>query len=137
LTTASELQIFLAILIHLGVLRGTSSKVLWWQVGNIVPEPMCRMKYIRFQQLKCYLHISNPSKSSMPSQQWWIKLEPLNSSIQKSSKECFLLFINVAIDEMMIHVLGCSAHTIKMPNKPINLGYKVLALCDAGYTYDW
>ena len=38
---------------------------------------------------------------------------------------------------MMICFLGRSVHTIKMPNKPIGLGYKVLALCDTGYTYDW
>jgi len=38
---------------------------------------------------------------------------------------------------MMIRFLGRSAHTIKMPNKPIGLGYKILALCDASYTYDW
>ena len=43
----------------------------------------------------------------------------------------------MAIDEIMIHFQGRSAHTIKIPNKPISLGYKVLALCDAGYTFDW
>ena len=31
--------------------------------------------------------------------------------------------------------LGRLVHDIKIPNQPIWLGYKVLALCDAGYIY--
>jgi len=38
---------------------------------------------------------------------------------------------------MMIRFQGRLAHTTKMLNKPISLEYKVLALCDAGYTFDW
>nr|AHE80947.1 putative transposase [Tuber indicum] len=125
-TTPSELRILLAILIHLGISRGASPKLFWRKVGGVVPEPMCRMRYIRFQQLKRYLHISEPSESPIPTQKF-----------EKPQKECFLPSTNVAVDEMMIRFLGRSAHTIKMPNKPISLGYKVLALCDAGYTYDW
>jgi len=136
-TTVPELRIFLAILIHLGLLGGASPRIFWRPVGGVVREPMSRMRYIRFQQLKRYLHISEPSKASIPAQEWWKKLEPLNSSLRKCSKNCFLPSTNVAIDEMMIRFQGRSAHTIKMPNKPISLGYKVLALCDAGYTFDW
>jgi len=36
----------------------------------------------------------------------------------------------------MIRLQGRSAHTSEMPNKPISLEYKVLALCDAGYIFD-
>ena len=136
-TTVPDLQISLAILIHLGLLSGTSPKIFWRPVGGVVCEPMSRMRYIRFQQLKCYLHISEPSRSSIPAHEWWKKLEPLNSSLRKCSKDCFLPSTNVAIDKRMIRFQGRSAHTIKMPNKPISLGYKVLALCDAGYTFDW
>jgi len=136
-TTVPELQIFLAILIHLGLLRGASPRIFWRPVGGVVHVPMSRMRYIRFQQLKRYLHISEPSKASIPAQEWWKKLEPLNSSLRKCSKDGFLQSTNVAIDEMMIRFQGRSAYTNKMPNKPISLGYKILALCDAGYTFDW
>jgi hypothetical protein len=36
---------------------------------------------------------------------------------------------------MMIRFFGRSKHTFKAPNKPIKEGYKVFALCEAGYTY--
>jgi len=68
--------------------------------------------------------------------QWWKKPEPLNSIIGNPAKKCFLPSINVAIDQMMIQFLGRSALSIKIPNKPIGLGYKVPAVCDAGYAYD-
>lgn len=37
----------------------------------------------------------------------------------------------------MVKFKGRSAHTVRIPSKPIPVGYKVLALCDAGYTIDW
>jgi len=36
---------------------------------------------------------------------------------------------------MIAHLSGHSAHTIRMKNKPTPDGYKILSLCDAGYTY--
>ena len=32
---------------------------------------------------------------------------------------------------------GRSEHTVRIPSKPISEGYKILALCDAGYTLNW
>ena len=37
----------------------------------------------------------------------------------------------------MIRFGGRSYHTYRMPSKPITEGYKVFALCDVGYTYNW
>jgi len=113
-----------------------SPKLFWRQMNGVLPEPMMWMSYTRFQELKCYLHISEPSELSFQWKYWWKKLESLNSSLRDRAKVCFLSSTNVAIDEM-IRFLGRSAHTIKMPNKPIGLDYKVLAVCNASYTYDW
>jgi len=136
-TCPSELLVYFAILIYMGLSKAASPKLSWRRINGTLSEPMMQMSYTRFQQLKRYFHISEPSKSPIPRKEWWKKLEPLNSSIQDQAKKCFLSSTNVAIDEMMIRFLGRSAHTIKMPNKPIGLGYKVLAVCDAAYTYDW
>ena len=38
---------------------------------------------------------------------------------------------------MMVLFCGRSSHTVKMPNKPISQGYKIYALCDHGYTYNF
>ena len=133
---SSELLVYYTILIYLCLSKAASPKLFWWRINGNLTEPMMHMSYTRFQQLKRYFHISEPSESPFEQKEWWKKLEPLNSSIRDQAKKCFLPSTNVAIDEMMIRFLGRSAHTIKMPNKPICLGYKVLAVCDAGYTYD-
>ncbi len=36
---------------------------------------------------------------------------------------------------MIAKFSGRSAHTIRIKNKPIPEGYKILSLCDAGYIY--
>ena len=52
---------------------------------------------------------------------------------------CFyILLMNVTVDEMMIQFGGCSYHTYYMPSKPTTKRYyKVFALGDIGYTYNW
>ena len=136
-TCSSELLVYFAMLIYMGLSKAASPKLFWRRINGILPEPMMQMSYTRFQQLKRYFHISEPSELPIQRKEWWKKLEPLNSSLRDLAKECYLPATNVAIDEMMIRFLGRSAHTIKMPNKPIGLGYKVFAVCNAGYTYDW
>ncbi|CAG8511819.1 6319_t:CDS:1, partial [Dentiscutata erythropus] len=42
---------------------------------------------------------------------------------------------NVAIDKMMIRFSGRSKHTFRIKNKPISEGYKIISLCEKGYTY--
>jgi hypothetical protein len=41
----------------------------------------------------------------------------------------------VSIDEMIARFSGRSTHTVRIKNKPTPEGYKILSLCDAGYTY--
>jgi len=36
---------------------------------------------------------------------------------------------------MIVRCFSRSTHTIKAPNKPIKEGYRIYALCEAGYTY--
>jgi hypothetical protein len=38
---------------------------------------------------------------------------------------------------MMVPFSGRSQHTLKMKNKPISEGFKVWALCDHGYLWDF
>jgi hypothetical protein len=45
--------------------------------------------------------------------------------------------VNVSVDEMIILFFGRSKHTFKTPDKPIKEGYKIFALCEAGYTYNF
>lgn len=38
---------------------------------------------------------------------------------------------------MIVRFFGRSKHTFKASNKPIKEGYKIFALCEAGYTYNF
>ena len=41
------------------------------------------------------------------------------------------------MDEIMVNFMGRSMHTIRMPGKPIPVGYKILAISDSSYTLNW
>ena len=73
----------------------------------------------------------SPEKSN----QWWYKLEPIASEFRTLYTQYWIPGINLSIDEMMVQCFGRSQHTFKAPNKPIKEGYKIFALCEAGYTY--
>ena len=44
---------------------------------------------------------------------------------------------NLAVNENMILYLEHTQHTIKAPHKPIKQGYKIWALEDLGYIFNW
>lgn len=64
---------------------------------------------------------------------WWYKLEPLISTFRENCKSHWIPSSNVSVDEMMIRCHGRSIHIVRMPNKPIQQGYKMGALCERGY----
>ena len=41
------------------------------------------------------------------------------------------------MDEIMVSFSSRSFHTLRIPSKPIPIGYKVISLCSMGYTIDW
>ena len=63
------------------------------------------------------------------------KLEPLASHIRNISKKLYIPASDVAVDKMIVWFSGRSAHTFRIKNKPTPEGYKILSLCDLGYTY--
>src|ERR1700722_2366511 len=83
------------------------------------------MTFFRFKQIKQYLHMSPPITT-----RWYMKLEPLASQLCTK-------FQNVSFDEMMVPFSRRSKHTLKMKNKPISEGFKIWALCDYGYLWDF
>ena len=128
-----ELLIFLAILIYMGLYPSNGIEELWNQdptgpIHQIAKE----MTLIRFQQIKRYLHIS---KSQDNNSLYYSKVEPLLSHIRQTSKKLYIPSMNVSVDEMMVRFSGRSIHTIRIRGKPTPEGYKILALCDHGYTY--
>ena len=66
---------------------------------------------------------------------WYSKIEPLASHIRSISKKIYIPSSQVSIDEMMIWFSGRSEHTFWMKNKPTPKGYKIMSLCERGYTF--
>lgn len=91
---------------------------------------------MRFEQLKRYFHVSLPVEN-LPGRLWYQKVEPLSSTLQRRFQRYCTPATEVSIDEMMIRFIGQSAHTVRLPNKPIPEGYKVFALCEHGYTFSF
>ena len=137
--TVSELQKFLSISIFRGINRLPSLSSQWKYGRRMLPKGTIGL--VRYMQIKRYLHISIlPASSQSPKvlrKDWCKKLEPLSSYFQHRCQELYLPSTNVAVDEMMVSFTGRSTHTIRLPGKPIPVGYKVLAICDSGYTLNW
>ena len=92
------------------------------------------LSLLRFQQIKKYLHLSDPY-ISLTRSEWYRKLEPLASTLQERFQKYYFPGNKVAIDEAMVRFFGRSFHTLKAKNKPIKQGYEVFCLCSHGYTY--
>jgi hypothetical protein len=154
-TTANEIKIFIAIVLYMGVHRSPRMEDYWSSTKKPHHLPADYMSQKRFEQIKRYLHISNPLCPSAISyepkdptdeattdglylgQIWWNKIEPLASQFRAACTAYYTPSSTVSIDESMIRCHGRSQHIYKMPNKPIKQGYKLYGLADHGYMWYW
>ncbi|PWW77504.1 hypothetical protein C7212DRAFT_56675, partial [Tuber magnatum] len=65
------------------------------------------------------------------------KTEPLSSHLQKHFEDYYLPRSNMAFDRMMVLFKDRFFYILKMPNKLINVGYKLYAFCEKRYTYSF
>ena len=131
--TLNELKIWFALVIYMGVHKIYAIEDLWNSDEKKAVHSIKQfMSLFRFQQIKRFLHISSAIE---PHLYWYSKVEPLASHIRETSKKLYVPCSQVSVDEMIARFSGRSAHTIRMKNKPTPEGYKILSLCDAGYTY--
>ena len=64
-------------------------------------------------------------------------MEPLLETVHQASSKYYTPGTEVSIDEAMIHLCGRSRDTFKMPNKPIDEGYKAFCLANREYIFDF
>ena len=140
-TNAAEIKVFFATLIYMGVHNSSRLDLYWRNELNqgSIHTPQLYIAEKRFEQLKRYLHISDPRERNLNKKEWWYRVEPLASTFHKASREYYRPGSNLSIDEIMIQCFGRSLHTVKMPKKPIKQGYRVFALAEHGYiwTFSW
>ena len=130
------MRIFIALLIYISFTSNSNIKSYWLESMN-THILIQYMTLFRFEQIKRYLHISPPPTTSLSTTQWHTKLEPLASQLRTRFKALVVLGQNVSFDEMMVPYSGRSKHTLKMKNKLIKEGFKIWALCDHSYLWDF
>jgi hypothetical protein len=133
--TLRDLKVWIAITILIGVVRVRQLPEFWSmdvRVGIFKASKF--MPLSLFKQIKRYLHVSDPGEES---DAWYSKVEPLASHCRAAFKRLYLPGSDVAVDEMIARFSGRSQHTFRMKRKPTPEGYKILALCERGYTYDF
>ncbi|PKB95300.1 hypothetical protein RhiirA5_241909, partial [Rhizophagus irregularis] len=84
--------------------------------------------------IKRFMHISD---CTVQPPFWYSKVDPLATHIQTISKSICMPSSNISVDEIIVRFSGRSTHTVRIKNKPTPEGYKILSLCDAGYTYSF
>jgi len=90
------------------------------------------------RQLRRYLHVSDPRNDVAANgvrASYYDKVQPLLEHVQSTSKAYYIPKTNVSIDEMIVRFTGRSTHTMRIRGKPTPEGYRILALCDSGYTF--
>ena len=63
------------------------------------------MSLNRYEQLKQYFHVSDP-RITLDVKDWYQKVEPLASTLQRRFQEYYLPSTKVAIDEMVVRFCG-------------------------------
>lgn len=139
-TTTSDIKIFLAILIYMGVHISPSDEDYWRTDEEPLHMPRRFIGLKRFEQIKRFFHVADPDPEAAiqeaiklnlkPNQMWWYKLEPFASRLRAACLQYWKPSNAVSIDETMIRGFGRSQHTFKMLNKPIKQGYKLFAIAD-------
>jgi Transposase IS4 len=154
-TSVLEIKVFIATLIYMG-LHDSKRTDLYWKSdleSGPIHTPQLYISLKRFEQIKRYLHISQPlgenisepidleSASQVPDEymekMWWYKVNPLANIFWSAYRKYYIPGTNLAIDELIIRCFGRSTYTYKMPNNPIHQGYKLFAVAEHSYIWDF
>ena len=107
----------------------------YWSTAPHMPEhPLVKnsgMTLTRFQQLKRFLHISDPADDLNESSTWLSKIAPALECVRSSSRRCYSASETICVDEMMVSFVGRSRHTVVIKTKPDPRGHLVYAAVDA------
>ncbi|KAF6240902.1 hypothetical protein HO173_000694 [Letharia columbiana] len=103
---------------------------------------MARDRYVLLRRM---IHCSDPDeedsftigKGRHQKPVWYKKMLPFADEIRSNWKKLRTPSSHCAIDECMIKETGRTHHSTMAPGKPIKEGYKVFAIGDEGYLYNY
>jgi hypothetical protein len=140
--TAKELGGWIGIVIYMGVHCSSAIEDYWAHRNGLNPKHPTSdyMSLTRFEQIKRYFHVAAsgiPKETPGGRRLWHGKVDPILEQLRKSSQAYRVASTNVAVDEAMIRSRGRSKDKYKIPNNPIERGYKFHCLADHGYVWDF
>jgi hypothetical protein len=137
-TTAAELKVFVGLVIYMGVFSSARERDYWTKDAEFPQHCIARfVRNKRFRSLRRFFHVSPPIKQRLPRKDCIKKLQPLSNILKQRYQQYCTPATPVAVDEMVVRFQGRSVHTSVIKGKPIPEGYKILALCERGYTYSF
>ncbi|KAF0308538.1 PiggyBac transposable element-derived protein 2 [Amphibalanus amphitrite] len=130
---ASELRVFIGILIFSGYVKLPSERMYWSEAvdvhaNRLVREAMTRGTYMK---IKRYLHVQNNNGRRPGDTDRGFKVRPLISMLNDSFRKFGIYQQNLAVDEMIVRYYGHHGLKQFMRGKPVRFGYKLWALCGA------
>ncbi|KJZ70308.1 hypothetical protein HIM_10315 [Hirsutella minnesotensis 3608] len=137
-TTSSEVYLWLAILIYMGLHRERRIQDHWKTFNLCTQRPSHAigrfMTYDRFHILFRNIRLFDPEA---PLSSEFDRVNEWSNHIQQASLSLYQPGSLIAVDECMIRYTGRSREITKVPNKPIPVGYKVWVVAQRGYYLSW
>jgi hypothetical protein len=140
-TTISEIYLWLAYLIYIGIHRESRYSSHWEapKPGQQLPShPIIKfMPKDRFWQLQRRIRICphNSPVSTLPKP--YSYLDEWSEIIQNVSTSLCYLGTDITVDECIQGYTGRSSQTTTVPNKPTPTGFKIWVLGQRGYFHRW
>ena len=133
--TVTEAYCYIGCLVYIGVQPLQELENHWGELKS--PIASCFPRW-HFRQIRCAFTIQDPNTSpEQPGDLWWFRVEPLATTIRNACQKYWAPGAHLAVDECMIPYFGHTWHAIKALHKPIKQGYKLWALGDRGYIFNW
>ena len=124
-TTCDEIWVFYGIIIHMGICRLPSIECYWSTDTLLGVEPIRQaMSLNRFKGLWRYLHCDDNKRVTDP-RDITCKLKTVISTLGETFVSRYNPGQELSVDEMMVKYKGRKGGKIRMPKKPIKLGFKI------------
>ena len=134
-TSKEEIYLFFGVFLYMSY-SPLSSIDLYWETSDIATSyPITRFIsrnrfldiYRRFCTWDPTEHISSVFE----------KVKPWSTHIKDVSKHWWRPSSNISVDEAMIRFTGRSKDIVRLPNKPVSVGYKIWITADSGFIIDF
>jgi hypothetical protein len=90
----------------------------------------------RFEQISRYLKVNNP-QDQLDTTEYFMKIEPLLSTVRDACQNLILLPHTVSIDENLLGSRVRTVHLVQIDCKAAGKGYKIYTLACGSYLYNW